>query len=175
MVVVPDNGQLLKIAIIDPAKKYGEEGQYVTYEGSLEELEDVAEKARWTRKEVRWYYRDLRDDSDDPVASQVIVTEIPPGHIQPFHTHRTLHEVTIVMHGEIRAVDSDHLEEGSPARELFDAGRVIKERCMVVEGPGTRHTIYNTSQNYATMVTIQTARIPLDEFPHDWERDKPKA
>lgn len=153
MRIVPETGEMTKIAVIDPTKKYGEEGQYRTHTGTRAELGAILE-------------------------SQTILTWIPPGHVQPFHTHHTLHEKTVVVEGEIVAIDSESLtEDECKGMSLFDLDRfgakIVRAGQMVIEGPGARHTVANKSDYYAFMVTEQTARIPLNEFPHDWHRDKP--
>ena len=171
MKIFPERGKT-KIAIINPAKKFGDAGQYITQEGSIKDMEMLAVEARRTKKEIRWYYRDLVTAADETVASQIIVTEIPPKHVQPFHTHHTLHEVTLVISGQIAAIDSKFLSENVRFETLKEnAGAILGPMQMVVEGPGTRHTIMNVGEEYALLVTTQTARIPLEEFPHDWHRD----
>lgn len=175
MKVLPAYGEPIGIAIIDPNKQYGEEGQYVSHSLPLCDARKYAATARQEGKEIRWYYRSIVADGDEPVASQVIVTEIPPGHIQPFHSHNTLHEMTLVMSGMIVAVDDPELDESAGIEALLERAErkeTIAQGQMVIEGPGTNHTILNLTGSYATLVTIQTARIPLTEFPHDWVRDK---
>jgi len=170
MKIFPQQGKA-KIAVIDPAKAFGEAGQYVTNEGDISDLQELALLAKGVGKEIRWYFRNLDTADGEMVATQVIVTEIPPGHVQPFHTHETLHEATLVLVGSICAIDSDKLHEHDDEQGLKAAGVTLGPMQMVIEGPGTRHTIMNVGQEYALLVTTQTARIPLTEFPHDWHRD----
>lgn len=171
MNIVP-GGNPLKIAIINPKKAYGDDGQYVSCEGSTEEMIRQAANARAEGCEIRWYYKGLETQNGEAIASQIIVTEIPSGHTQPFHTHHTLHEMTLVLAGQIVAIDSDTLTEQSSRDELARTGKLIGIMEMVIEGPGTRHTIANFGDTYAQLVTVQSARIPLEEFPQDWHRDK---
>ena len=165
----------ISIAVIDPKKVYGEEGQYTQYKGTLTELQKYADEAIAKLMEVRWYYKQLSTRDDEAIASQVIITMIPPGHVQPFHTHYMLHEMTLVEEGQIVAVDSETLTEKDSVSDLVAAGVHIKVNQMVIEGPGTRHTICNNGSSYARLVTIQTARIGIEEFPQDWSRDKSPA
>lgn len=171
MRIIPDTEEM-ELAVIDPKKSYGEPGQYTKHAGPMSCLQTTAEIARAAGCELRWYYKSLETADGEPVASQVIVTEIPPGHVQPFHTHHRIHEMTIVEKGQIIAVDSETLTEADLA-ELGEVGRIVSAGQMVIEGPGTRHTILNWTDSYARLYTIQTARIGLSEFPHDWHRDKP--
>lgn len=165
------------IAVIDPSKAYGEDGQYESYPGNHLDLETVITKARSINHEIRYYYKNLIAGDGEPIASQVIVTEIPPLHVQPFHTHEQLHEMTIVNEGLIAAIDHETMTE-EEARQLMlhrvnitPLLEVLGVGDMVVEDPGIRHTIMNpVDRAYAKIVTVQTARIPLEEFPHDWIR-----
>ena len=176
----PPKGGLMAMAVIDPGKVQGEEGQYVKHEGVLSSLMCLAYEAKEQGKEVRFYYQGLIADGEEPVASKVIETWIPAGHVQPFHTHHTVHEMTLVMEGAILTVDSDTLSEdalkelvGTDA--LLTHGDVVGEHEMIIEGPGTRHTIVNHTDGYAVLVTVQTARMDIDKFSSDWHRDKPVA
>lgn len=166
-------GEAFKIAVIDPSKPFGAEGQYVGYEGPIERLNRLAALACREGKEVRRYYRDLSTFAGgETVASQIILTDIPPGHVQPFHTHKTLHEISLTTAGEIISVESDDLTETTPLMQLVEVGEVVPVGKLVVQDCEVRHTVLNASDAYATFVTIQTARIPLAKFPHDWHRDK---
>lgn len=175
----PLKGQMT-IAVIDPTLALGENGQYQKFVGDDEEVLGIAALAKEARKEVRLYYQDLQAAGDELVASKIIETWIPPFHVQPFHTHHTLHEMTVVVEGAILAIDSDLLNERDLKRvigtqELFKLGTIVHKHAMVIEGPGTRHTVVNHTAFYAVMITIQTARMGMDKFPSDWQRDKPAA
>ncbi len=170
----------MALALINPKKAYGEEGQYLRLEGTPVNLLRRARSAKDGGFEIRLYYEGLVADGDEPIASKVIETWIPPGHVQPFHTHHTLHEMTIVLEGEIIAVDSDSMTEADLKASLVESGpyphgEVIGDHQMIIEGPGARHTIVNATSAYAKLITVQTARMGLDEFPSDWHRDKPRT
>ncbi|MGB4076461.1 MAG: hypothetical protein WBK28_02030 [Minisyncoccia bacterium] len=176
----PPKDGLLTIALIDPKKGFGETGQYTKYEGDLRDMIKHALAARTVGLEVRFYYRGLSSDQGEKVASQVIETWIPPEHVQPFHTHHTLHEMTLIIEGEVVAVDSDTLSEEDLRASLRDGsllshGAVVRTHEMVIEGPGTRHTIVNATYAYAKLITVQTARMSLSDFPSDWHRDAPAS
>lgn len=175
----PERGGVMALALINPKKAYGEAGQYQRFEGTPADLLKHAESARNGGFEVRLYYEGLVADGEEPVASKIIETWIPPGHVQPFHTHHTVHEMTLVIEGEIVTIDSDSLTEADVKAALAEGrllryGTVVGDHCMVIEGPGTRHTIVNASPVFAKLITVQTARMHLSAFPADWHRDKPQ-
>jgi len=170
------------IAIIDPRKKRGEEGQYVQHKGALHELYALAEQARREGKEIRWYYRDLQTEGEEGgverIASHFIITEVPPRHVQPFHTHYELHEITLVLKGQVVSVNSDTLSEDDLKATIADGriwqlGEPIGRFQTLTEKPGTRHTVANpSSTEWAHIITVQTARKPIEEFSIDWVADK---
>lgn len=172
MQIVPNPDHLMQVAVIDPKLMYGQPGQYVSQKGDKVEMLRLAEEGVANGREVRLYYKNLTTSSGEKVASQLIITHIPPGHVQPFHTHHRLHEYTIVAVGEIIAVDSDWLTEVD-VEGIKVAGQRMVVGDLVVEDPGQRHTLMNPGPGFATTYTTQTARIRLEEFPHDWERDRP--
>jgi len=154
------------IAIIDPLKRYGEPGQYVTCAGDHPDLQKIIASARRQRHEIRYHYKNLAE-GDEKLAAQVIVTEIPPNHVQLFHKHERLHEMTIVQKGSIIAIDSETLTRHD-REEIREQGTEHFTGDMVIAGTGKRHTIMNPNPFWVSITTIQTARIPLNEFPHDW-------
>jgi len=160
---------LMGVAVIDPQKKVDEPGQYESYKGSEIDLAKIIVAAKITGCEIRWYYKDLITLFGEVVPAKVIVTEIPPGHIQPFHTHDNVHEITVVDEGSIMAVDSNDLKEEDRAR-LLEIGVILNQGDMVIEDPNVRHTVLNHTRDYATMTTVQVARIPIEKFSADWNR-----
>jgi len=167
MRVIPNKGH--EIAVIDPSKKYGEDGQYRKYSSDRPDLEEIIARALACGCEIRYYYHGLTTSDGEPIASKLVVTHVPPGHVQPFHTHGTLHEMTIVTWGCIIAVDSDALTEADKDA-ILKQGTRLTNGDMVVEDPGVRHTVMNPGPAYAIIYTVQTARIPLEKFPADWKR-----
>jgi quercetin dioxygenase-like cupin family protein len=175
MHVIKSSGQLTKMAIIDPKLAQGQPGQYVSMEDTQTKLAVAAALARLEGKEIRWYYKDLKTSGDEKVAMQVIVTEVPPGHVQPFHAHHVLHETTTVESGCVLAIDSDTLTEADKD-EIRAQGTLLVAGDMVIEDPDVRHTIMNPDTGtYCIMITVQTPRIPMAEFPHDWVRQEAEA
>ena len=55
--------------------------------------------------EKRQYYLFREKDPDYPL--ELIITEVPPGHTQPFHAHETIDEITVVLHGEVVGITKD--------------------------------------------------------------------
>lgn len=168
----PERGQLMPIALIDPKKKFGESGQFNRIEGDTLTLAIEAGKARALGLEIRWYYKDLKS-GDEAIASQIIVTETPPGHIQPFHTHHTLHEFSVVHSGCLLLIESDTLTE-EDEEALRAQGTLLHPGGMVIQEAGIRHTVMNPEiASYCVFSTVQTARVGIAEFPKDWHRDNP--
>jgi quercetin dioxygenase-like cupin family protein len=162
-----------KLAIIDPQKAVGEDGQYRAHTGAFEDMWKTAETARALGMEIRWYY----DQGIGTAAPRIIITEIPAGHIQPFHHHEATLETTLVVSGEIIAVESDTLTEQQCRLmgydEMLKLGRRLGPQQMVVAMPDVRHTILNKTERGAVLVTIQTATSPRDSFSSDWHRKEP--
>ena len=157
------------IALIDPLKKVGEEGQYRRLPADYDGLEAVVTAARVAGLEIRHYYKNLATEAGEVVSSQLIITELPPGHVQPFHTHLKLHEMTIVHEGRIVNIESATLQE-TDLDDIREYGVWLNSGDLVIEEPGKRHTQMNPGTVYAVTYTVQTARIPLEEFPADWNR-----
>jgi hypothetical protein len=55
--------------------------------------------------EKRQYYLFREKDSKYPI--EVIITEVPPKSIQPFHRHETIDELTVVLSGEAVGIIKD--------------------------------------------------------------------
>lgn len=178
-IFVPSEATPLKVAVIDPGIPFGEPGQYTSLSGTPEELLAGAYRAKESGKEVRLYYQGLKASNGESVATKVIETWIPPGHVQPFHTHHQVHEMTLVIEGVILAIDDESLTEEEIRNSIAVLeGKDVRQLAvhdMIIEGPGTRHTIANPIHQYARIVTVQTARMPIESFSSDWHRDKPAA
>jgi hypothetical protein len=56
-------------------------------------------------QEIRQYLIFHEDDPNFPL--EVILTEVPPYHDQPFHRHQTINEITIVLQGEAVGVTKE--------------------------------------------------------------------
>jgi quercetin dioxygenase-like cupin family protein len=170
MRIIPE-GYPNKLAVIDPRKQFGEDGQYRSHAGiAYEEMCKIAASARALGMEIRWYY----DQGSGTAAPKIIVTEIPAGHIQPFHHHEATLETTLVISGEIIAVESDSLTEQDCRRmtrdEMLKFGTRLGSQQMVVAEPDVRHTIVNKTEREALLVTIQTATSPYSSYEADWHR-----
>lgn len=175
MKIINPRGELMKVAIIDPALRHGEPGQYVAIEETGAELLVAVARARFEEKEIRYYYKELDTEHGEKVMSQIIITEMPPGHVQPFHTHHTLHEIIYVQSGCVVAVETDDLSE-SDSDKIREQGTLMYPGAMMINEPGGRHTMMNPDVgSWAVTVCVQTARIPLDAFPADWVRDRPDS
>jgi quercetin dioxygenase-like cupin family protein len=155
------------IAVIDPAKKRGEDGQYTKYMSSETDIATIIELARAKGCEIRWYYTELATGQGEAIPLKIIITEIPAGHVQPFHTHENIHEVSVVLKGQITVIDSEDLVEEDQA-DIKGNGTILNREDVVIESPGFRHTVANFSDQPATFITHQTIRTDA-EFVPDWK------
>jgi len=175
MIITPAPGKTHEVGIINPSKRVGDTGQYTLLEGTLEELDGRLILARKHGFEIRWYYKNAMTYEGEIILSQLSMTEIPPGHVQPFHTHHTINETILVIQGSIMAIDSDELDESDLEKLLRNSVRVNQYQ-SVIQGPGQRHTIFNPFDKYASFIASQTARLPEGvELSADWSTDKPKS
>ena len=157
-------------AVIDTAKKYGERGQYRLLPVPKKNLKTELARAKKNKFEVRYDY-DLIKAASRKLPFRFIITDIPPGHVQPFHQHRNLHEVTIVLDGRVSYIESDTLSEtASHKNELKKKGAELVAGDIVVDDTIRRHTIANFSRAYARMITIQSAKKRGADLVHDWAR-----
>src|SRR3990167_10817466 len=99
-----------KAAVIDTTKKYGDKDQYSLFSASKKDLKNDLKQAKKNKYEVRYDY-DLIKAAGKKLPFRFIITDIPPGHTQPFHTHKNLHELTIVLEGTVFYIESNELSE----------------------------------------------------------------
>ncbi|TSC54581.1 MAG: hypothetical protein LiPW30_47 [Parcubacteria group bacterium LiPW_30] len=157
-----------KAAVIDTTKKYGEKGQYKLFSSSSFGLKNILVNAKKKNFEVRHDY-DLIKVMGKKLPFRFIVTDIPPRHIQPFHTHKSLHEITIVISGEIFYIESNKLSEINTSKsEIKKNGTKLVEGDLVIDDKIKRHTIANFSKKYARMITIQSAKKTGINLVTDW-------
>jgi len=162
----------MKVAVIDTKLAYGQPGQYIACEAGTDEMMKLAAEGVVAGKEIRYYYRNLTISAEGPVTSQFIITVMPPGHVQPFHTHYNLNEMTLVTEGSVISIDHDTLSERD-IEDIQRLGHLLDVGDMAIVVPGVRHTLMNPTTHRAILLAVQTARIPLAEFPADWVRDNP--
>ena len=157
------------VAVIDPKKRAGEPGQYMKYVADDPDLALVLSAARSAGCEIRYYFSDVKTIAGEVIPLKIVVTEIPPGHVQPFHTHETGHEVSVVSEGTITEIESNVLGETDVAT-LKKVGTKLSAGDTVVEEPGKRHTVANFTRRYAKFTTTQSARMVREKFASDWKR-----
>ena len=157
-----------KVAVIDTAKKYGDKGQYRLLSSSRKGLKRELTKAKKSKFEVRYDY-DLMKAGGKKLPFRFIITDIPPGHIQPFHKHKNLHELTIVLEGDILYIESDKLSESQSSRnKIKKTGMRLSVGDLVIDDKIKRHTVANFSKSYARMITIQSAKKKGANLIRDW-------
>ncbi|MDD3531272.1 MAG: cupin domain-containing protein [Candidatus Pacebacteria bacterium] len=160
----------VSFAIIDPAKKMGEEGQYTKY--TVSETDDIDThigEARRNNFEIRYHYVDIRNNEGGTVPMKLIRTEIPPRYVQPFHIHKNCYELTVVEQGEVSYLEDDLLEREDIER-IQKISRILREGDMVFDNEGKRHTVANISDAYVRVLTVQTPKPYTQDFIPDWQQ-----
>jgi quercetin dioxygenase-like cupin family protein len=94
--------------------------------------------------ELRDYY--------DSTHFRIVVTHLPPGHVQNEHRHERLYDITWVIDGEIEI--SERTTDG-PSSAVLHAGD------LAVCEPGPLHNVANRSAMPATTLTLKIVR-PAD-------------
>lgn len=161
--------EALEVAIIDPQKRIGEEGQYVRYRGDYPGLEKILVKARAENKEIRRYVENIVAGDGGIVPLKYVITEVPPGHIQPFHSHSNVDEINLIREGEAYFVESETLSERD-IDEIRAKGTQLREGDVVVSEPEKRHTLANLSGKYVFVIGTISAKESVREFKPDWIR-----
>lgn len=157
-----------KAAVIDTTKKYGDKGQYHLLSASKKNLKNDLKQAKKNKYEVRYDY-DLIKAAGKKLPFRFIVTDIPPGHVQPFHKHKDSHELTIVLDGSVSYIESGELSEIISSRsDLKKKGKKLSIGDLVIDDANRRHTIANFSDSYARMITIQYAKKKGTDLIRDW-------
>ncbi len=157
------------IAIIDPTLQYGDVGQYVKFAGTDPKREEYLRDAKERKCEIRYYCAALKTARGEDVPFRVLFAEVPPGHIQPFHTHEKIHEVLVVCSGEITSVVHPSLTEKDVAG-IRKHGQLVTEGSVAVSEPGDRHTIANLGDEYASILFVQSPRGQSTAITPDWIR-----
>jgi quercetin dioxygenase-like cupin family protein len=86
---------------------------------------------------------------------KMVVTHIPPGHIQNEHRHDRLSEITLVLRGTIRVAERSNGHQ---------VGEELGEGDMVVFSPGTFHNVENATSSISTTLTLKMV-APADLSP----------
>jgi len=161
--------ETLEVAIIDPGKKIGEEGQYLRYSGSSPSLAEIINDARGKGFEIRSYVENIPSENGGIIPLKYVITEIPPMHVQPFHSHTNVDEINLISSGEVHFIESDTLSEKDI--DLIRAqGIVMRDGDVVVSSSGKRHTVANLSDKYAFIIGTISAKNSVHEFKPDWQR-----
>ncbi|MBI4068103.1 cupin domain-containing protein [Candidatus Kaiserbacteria bacterium] len=160
--------EMLAVAVIDPAKKPGETGQYVRYKGNHLGLDAMLARARAEHFEIRRYVENMGSNGGT-IPLKYVITEVPPGHVQPFHSHENVDEINLVRQGEMYFVESETLSEND--REgIRAAGTLLREGDAVVSARGKRHTVANLSDTYTHLIGTLSAASSAPSFEPDWKR-----
>ncbi|OYV63051.1 MAG: hypothetical protein B7X03_03320 [Parcubacteria group bacterium 21-58-10] len=161
--------EALEVAVIDPKKKVGEEGQYVRYRGDHPGLEKVLAEARANNQEIRRYVENIAARDGGIVPLKYVLTEVPPMHVQPFHSHTNVDEINLVSSGEIYFIESDTLSEDA-FDQIRAQGKLLRPGDVVVSESEKRHTVANLSNAYAYLIGTISAKDSVPEFRPDWKR-----
>lgn len=161
--------ETLEVAVIDPSKKIGEEGQYSRYIGSYPGLEKILEEARINNFEIRSYVDRISSEDGGVIPLKYVITEVPPMHVQPFHSHTNVDEINLISAGEVYFIESETLMENE-IDSIRSQGVFVKSGDAVVSGSGKRHTVANFSNKYALLIGTISAKSSVPEFSPDWRR-----
>lgn len=99
--------------------------------------------SRHLGQEQRWSYQGEQ--------VRVVITRIPPGHVQNEHRHDKMYDATYVLEGEVEM--SERLDG-----EL--RWETVRKDDFVVFAPGPSHNIANRSDVDAVMLTLKFVRDP---------------
>lgn len=161
--------ETLEVAIIDPKKKVGEEGQYVRYRGNHHDLDLILDQARTDGLEIRRYVENIPAEGGGTIPLKYVMTEVPPMHVQPFHSHTTVDEINLISSGEVYFIESDTLAEND-IEALRAHGTLLRPGDAVVSESGKRHTVANLSGGYAHLIGTISAKRSVPGFQPDWKR-----
>lgn len=159
----------LEVAIIDPRKRLDEEGQYIRYQGSHPRLDQILDKARVSGLEIRRYVENISARGGGIVPLKYVLTEVPPMHVQPFHSHTNVDEINLVNAGEIYFIESETLTE-LDIDQIREQGTLLRAGDAVVSESEKRHTVANLSDTYAFLIGTISAKDSVSEFRPDWKR-----
>ena len=159
----------LAIAIIDPSKKLGDEGQYKRYRGDNQEIDTILSEARDAGHEIRCYVENIPSGDVGTVPLKYVITDVPPGHVQPFHRHSAVDEINLVEKGEAYFIESETIAEQDKDM-IRKEGTLLRAGDVVVSTSGKRHTLANLSDEYAHIIGTISARSSTTEFKPDWIR-----
>lgn len=161
--------ETLEVAIIDPKKKVGEEGQYVRYQGNHPDIEQVLVRARTDGKEIRRYVEHIVAEDGGIVPVKYVTVEVPPRYVQPFHSHTNVDEIDLISSGELYFIENDSLTEHD-IDHIRELGMRLQPGDVVVTSPGKRHTVANLSDTYAFIIGAISSKESVPEFQPDWKR-----
>lgn len=161
--------ETLEVAIIDPRKELGEEGQYVRYKGNHPHLGQILDDARARGLEIRRYVENIAGRGGGIVPLKYVLTEVPPMHVQPFHSHTNVDEINLVNAGEVYFIESETLSERD-VEQIREHGTLLRAGDAVVSEAEKRHTVANLSSAYAFLIGTISAKDSVSEFRPDWKR-----
>lgn len=161
----------VSFAIIDPSKKIQQDGQYKKFfVAETGDFQAIIDDARKNNFEIRYHFTDNKNNEGGVVPVKLIITEIPPGHVQPFHVHKNCYEITVVERGEVSYIEDDSLSN-EDVQEIKNTSKVLRTGDMVFDDNGKRHTVANFSDTYVKVITTQTPRPYAQAFMPDWSEN----
>lgn len=161
--------EILEVAVIDPRKALGEEGQYARYPGGHPDLEAILDQARTAGMEIRRYVENIAAPTGGVIPLKYVITEVPPGHVQPFHSHTNVDEINLVNAGEVYFIESETLSE-SDTDAIREQGTLLRSGDVIISEPEKRHTVANLSDTYAYLIGTISAKDSVAMFRPDWIR-----
>ena len=139
------------------------------YSGGNPKIEEILKNARNKKFEIRSYVGNIASEDGGAVPLKYVITEVPPMHVQPFHSHTSVDEINLISKGEVYFIESDTLTEKDKG-SIKEQGTLIRAGDAVVSKSGVRHTVANLSPEYALIIGTISAKNSVPEFKPDWRR-----
>jgi len=103
------------------------------------------------------------------IPLKYVITEVPPGHVQPFHSHTNVDEINLINSGEVYFIESETLTE-QDVGSIREQGTLLRAGDVIVSSSDKRHTVANLSGSYVLLIGTISAKESAAEFKPDWRR-----
>ena len=164
------------VAIVDPGKEVGEEGQFEVYESGDKRIPKLIANTNNEFKRIDYIFKEFDVGEGVKLGLEIVERKLRPGMVMLFHWHEHYHEITIVKKGKAGFIVNNELSEDYDKIMKSDHV-VLKKGSVIIFRPGERHAIFNPGMLTTSLITIHTlqGRFPtapyqFKEMPDDWHR-----